>query len=285
MKQIIPIFLGLTALSSFAIIHQFPPAFSFAVSKKIAMPAPQTTDFTQQPPIGELGQPLGKITTISGVIRQEALGAKASKLDLVLSIEAVNDRPLTKPVTMPFQIFETAKVVKPILGQTFRYVGYETGGFTGVPAAAFKWVPAVATTNHRFEAFYQILHENLQQVKTKADLQRSNDRRVQIIGKYVATPKQSPTAANANVVDPAGKPILQASYATVSIELADGTKVPLFSPLNKLSNRPAEEVQSFDGKLVSIVGLLSRQPIDTSTQPKSSMAIVRMDRIELDRTR
>jgi hypothetical protein len=134
MKKITPIFLGLMAISGSVIIPQ--PLYSST------MPTTRTTDFTRQPPIGELGQPLGKVTTISGVIRQAALGAKASKLDLVLSIETVNNRPLSKPVTMPFQIFETAKVVQPFLGQTFRYVGYETGGFTGVPAEAFKLVPA-----------------------------------------------------------------------------------------------------------------------------------------------
>ena len=275
MNKTIPTLLSLIAMSGLIIIPQLQSA--------IAMNATKTTDFTQQPPIGQLAHPLGKIVTISGVIRQAALGAKASNLDLVLSVEAVNDRPLTKPVIMPFQIFETAKVVKPFLGQTFRYVGYETGGFTGVPAAAFKWVPAIATTDHHFEAFYQILHEDLGQVKTKADLLRSNNRRVQIIGKYVSTPRQKSTISNANTVDLiTGKPVLQASYATVNIELADGTLVPLFSPLNKLSNRPAEEVKSFDGKFVSIVGLLNSQSIDTSIQPKSSIAIVRMDRIELN---
>jgi hypothetical protein len=278
MKKIISTLLGLTAIGGFAISPQLPPA--------IAMPATKNTDFTRQPPMGMLGQPLGRIMTISGVVRQAALGAKGRENDLVLSIEAVNDRPLAKPITMLFQIFTTAKITKPVLGQTFRYVGYETGGFTGVPAEAFKWVPVVTTTNYHFEAFYQILHEDLEQVKAKADLLRSNDRRVQIVGKYVSSPKQPPTAENANVVNPiTGKPILQASYTTVNIELADGTLVPLFSPLNKLSNRPAQEVHSFDGKLVRIVGLLAKQPISTSIQPKYSIAIVRMDRIELDRGR
>jgi hypothetical protein len=251
-----------------------------------SMPTAKTTDFSQQPPIGYLDQPLGKITTISGVVRQERLGAKASKLDLVLSVETVNDRSLPKPITMPFLIFETAKVVKPYLGQTFRYVGYETGGFTGVPAEAFKWVPAVATTGHHFETVYQILHEDLKQVKTKADLIRSNDRRVQIIGKYIATPKQPLTRNNANVVDPStGNPTSKASNTTVNIELADGTLVPLYSPLNKLSNRPVQEVKDFDGKMVSIIGLLDSQQNSNSNKPKSSISIVRMDRIELNQAR
>ncbi len=272
MKKIIPVTLGLIAISGSVITPQ----------PVIAMFANKTTDFSQQPPMGELGQQLGKITTISGVIQQAALGSKADKFDLVLSIKSVNNRLLPKPVTMRFQIFTTAKIVQPIFGQTFRYVGYETGGFTGVPAAAFKWVPAVATTEHHFETVYQILHEDLGQVKTKADLIRSNDQRVQIVGKYVSTAKQPPTRENANVVDPiTGNPFLRANYATANIELADGTLLPLYSPLNKLSIRPSQEVKDFDGKLVIIVGLLASQPINTRTKPDSSIVIVRMDRIEL----
>lgn len=275
MKQMISKLLGLTAISSLAIIPQLPPA--------IAIPAAKKTDFTQQLPVGTLGQRLGKIMTISGVVRQAKLGAKGNENDLVLSIEAVNNRYLAKPITMPFQIFTTARVTPPILGQPFRYVGYETGRFIGVPAEAFKWVPAVTTTNYHFETFYQILHEDLEQVQARADLLRLNDRRVQIIGKYVSTPKQHPTPENANVVDPiTGKPILQASYVTVNIELADGTLVPLYSPMNKLSNRPAKEVQSFDGKSVRIIGLLARQQINVNVTPKENIVIVRMDRIELD---
>jgi hypothetical protein len=286
MKNIIPNLLAFTAISGLTITPQFPSAFSLAVSKRIAMPTSRTTDFTRQPPIGELGQPLGKVTTIAGVIRQAALGAKSSNLDLVLSIEAVNDRPLPKPVTMPFQTFATANVAKSFLGQTFRYVGYETGGFSGVPAEAFKWVPAVSSADYHFATVYIILQEDLAKVKTKADLMRSNNRRVQIIGKYVAVPKQRPTSANANVVDPiTNKPIVQSSYATVNIELADGTLVPLFSTRNKLSQRPSQEVKDFDGKRVRIVGALANEPNSTRVNSESKITVVRMDQIELDLAR
>jgi hypothetical protein len=278
MKKIIPASFSLIAISGSVMIPQLLPVS--------AMPIAKTTDFTLQPPIGKLGQPLGKVTTISGVIRQVPLGAKVSNLDLVLSIEAVNNRPLPKPVTMPFHIFETAKVVQPVLGQAFRYLGYETGGFTGVPSVAFKLVPAVATTGYHFETVYQVLHEDLGQVKTKADLIRSNDQRVQIIGKYIATSKQPPLQGNENMVAPnTGKPILQGNYATVNIELADGTLVPLYSPLNKLLNRPPQEIKEFDGELVSIIGSLANQPISTRSKPETSILILRMDRIEFYQAR
>jgi hypothetical protein len=172
------------------------------------------------------------------------------------------------------------------LGQTFQYVGYETGGFVGIPAKAFKWVEPVATTNHHFEPFYQILHEDLPQIKVKADLLKSKDRRVQIIGKYVSTPRQKSTRTNANAVHPiSGEPLSSESYATVNIELADGTLVPLYSPLNKLSNITSGEVKAFDGKLVSIVGLLAIEPISLGIKAESKITIVRMDRIELHQDR
>lgn len=250
----------------------------------LAMPVPTTVDFSKQPPIGELGQPLGQITTISGTVRQEALGAKASKLDLVLRVETVNDRPLPQPITIRFTIFPTAQISKPVLGQSFTYVGYETGGFTGVPTAAFKWVPAIATTGFEFETRYQILEEVLARVKTKADLLKWQDRRVQIIGRYLATPKGKPTTANANVINPiTSDPVFQGSYTTVAIELADGTRVALYSPLLKQSNRPLQEVKAFAGKMVIVVGKIAQASVSTSRNSESKLAIVSMERIELER--
>ena len=142
-------------------------------------------DLEQHPLLGHLGQPLGKIITIAGVVRQGELGAKASPRD-VLSVESVNDRPLAQPVTIEFNLFMTAQVAKPVLGRSFKYVGYETGGFTGVPQEAFKFVPAVAKTGHRFNTSFQVLKEELDIVKTKSDLTRFNNRRVQVIGRYVS---------------------------------------------------------------------------------------------------
>jgi hypothetical protein len=56
-------------------------------------------DLEQKSLLGYLGQPLGKIITITGVVRQERSGAKSSPRD-VLSVEAVNDRLLPQPVAM-----------------------------------------------------------------------------------------------------------------------------------------------------------------------------------------
>jgi hypothetical protein len=211
------------------------------------------TNFDRTPPIGVLGYPLGQITTISGVVQQAALDTKSTSSDLLLKVEAINDRLLPKPVLMPFTVFETAQIAKPILGRSFRYMGYETGGFTGVPSAAFKLVPAVATTNHHFEAMYQILREDLKQVKTQADLVQFNGQRVQVIGKYVVTDRQKPNPANTGIIGFKGE------YIRATIELADGTRIALFSPDNKQSLRSIDEVKTYEGKTVSVVGKIQMQ--------------------------
>jgi hypothetical protein len=208
-------------------------------------------DFDRTPPIGVLGYPLGQITTISGVVQQG--DSKSTSSDLLLKVEAINDRPLPKPVLIPFTVFETAQIAKPILGQSFRYMGYETGGFIGVPAEAFKLVPAVATTNHHFESIYQILREDLKQVKTQADLVQFNGQRVQVIGKYVVTDRRKPNPANTGIIGFKGE------YIRATIELADGTRIALFSPDNKQSLRSIDEVKTYEGKTVSVVGKIQMQ--------------------------
>jgi hypothetical protein len=218
------------------------------------------TDLELKPLLGQLGQPLGKIITIAGVVRQGELGAKASPRD-VLSVEAVNDRPLAQPVTIEFNLFMTAQVAKPVLGRSFKYVGYETGGFTGIPQEAFKFVPAVATTSHRFNTSFQVLQEELDIVKTKSDLTRFNNRRVQVIGRYVS--HSSPAPAITSSID------FKGIYTTANIVLEDGTKIPIYPTHLKQSLRSPDEVKTYDGKIVKVVGKISLdrdQKLNTNQQ-------------------
>ena len=217
-------------------------------------------DLEQKPLLGHLGQPLGKIITIAGVVRQGELGAKASPRD-VLSVESVNDRPLAQPVTIEFNLFMTAQVAKPVLGRSFKYVGYETGGFTGIPQEAFKYVPAVATTSHRFNTSFQVLQEELDIVKTKSDLTRFNNRRVQVIGRYVS--HSSPAPAITSSID------FKGIYTTANIVLEDGTKIPIYPTHLKQSLRSPDEVKTYNGKIVKVVGQISLdrdQKLNTNQQ-------------------
>lgn len=202
-------------------------------------------DFEQKSPLGTLGQPLGEIITISGVVRQTGLGVK-SALEEVLSVESVNGRPLSQPVTIPYKLFMTAQVAKPLLGESFKYVGYETGGFTGVPPEAFKYVSAVATTGYRFNTSFEVLTEELDIVKTKSDLIRFNNRRVQVIGRYVSYSRPAPAMTSS--ID------FKGTYTTANIVLDDGTEIPIYPTYLKQSLRSSQEVKTYEGQTVKVIG-------------------------------
>jgi hypothetical protein len=96
--------------------------------------------------------------------------------------------------------------------------------------------------------------------KTKIDLLKlldnfarsKDDRRVQIVGKYVVTNTWNP-GINSNTVE------FKGTYQQASIELLDGTLVPLIPPSNKLSLRSADEVKTYSGKFVKVVGRIELQ--------------------------
>jgi hypothetical protein len=226
-------------------------------------------DLEKKPLLGQLGQPLGKIITISGVVRQGALWSKASLSD-VLSVEAVNDRPLAQPVTIEFSLFMTAQVAKPVLGRSFKYVGYETGGFTGIPQEAFKFVPAIATTGYRFNTSFEVLQEELDVVKTKSDLAKFNDRRVQVIGRYVSHSKPSPAITSS--ID------FKGTYTTANIVLEDGTEIPIYPTYLKQSLRSPEEVKTYDGKIVKVVGQIKLDR-DQKLNPNQQTTLTTFDGI------
>ncbi|MEE3718915.1 hypothetical protein V2H45_19405 [Tumidithrix elongata RA019] len=221
----------------------------------------------QTPPIGALGVPLGTIVTISGSVSQNLQGSKSDRLDLALTVEQVNDRPLPKPIIIPFQVFMTAQISQPVLARKFRYVGYETGGFTGIPSEAFQFVPAVTSTGHVFRTNFQILQEELAVVKSKADLIRLNTQRVRLIGRYISRSSPPPEYSGSNSIS--GQPV---PHFRASILLNDGTEVPIFSPYLKQSLRSPAEVKEFEGKTVVAVGQLQIDP-DRQLNPQQSSAL------------
>ena len=120
------------------------------------------SDLTEQPVVGWLGHPLGKIVTIEGLIADEDY--RKMKVDLghiLLRVQTVNGKPLKEEEIFHFEPFRWAEVEKPKVGAKFKYTGYETGSFTGVPAEAFKYVPPVATTGYGFTTSFVILRDEL----------------------------------------------------------------------------------------------------------------------------
>jgi hypothetical protein len=116
--------------------------------------------------------------------------------------------------------------------------------------------------------------EKLAVAKTKTDLLKlldnfartKGDRRVQIVGKYVVTHTWNP-GINANTIN------FKGSYQQAGIELVDGTIVPLIPPYHKLSLRSADEVKTYSGKSVKVVGIIELQP-DSPSSKKSAQSIM-----------
>ena len=50
---------------------------------------------------------------------------------------------------------------KPKVGNKFKYIGYETGGFTGVPEKTFDYMPAIATTGYYFTTDFVAVRDEM----------------------------------------------------------------------------------------------------------------------------
>lgn len=112
--------------------------------------------------IGWLGQPLGKIVTIEGVVTDDYY--RKMKVDAgqtLLRVQAVDGKKL--PGEQIVTVL-SAGVEKPKVGSKFKYIGYETGGFTGVPREAFRYMqPVVATTGYYFTTDFVVVREAIKQ--------------------------------------------------------------------------------------------------------------------------
>lgn len=105
---------------------------------------------------GALGHPLGQILTVTGTVHEGNPRSKAEAEQLLLQVTKVNQKILTKPIDVRLAFFSFNQSSMPKSGETVTYVGYESGSFEGIPAAAFKWMPAVATTDFHFALYFQV---------------------------------------------------------------------------------------------------------------------------------
>ena len=110
--------------------------------------------------IGYLGHPLGEIVTIEGIAADgNDTRQKADTGELLLRVQGVNGKPLKREVILHFFPFQGVPIKNPSVGAKFRYIGYETGGFSGVPEKAFDYVPQAATTGHYFSTSFVVLRD------------------------------------------------------------------------------------------------------------------------------
>jgi hypothetical protein len=99
---------------------------------------------------GKLIEIEGKIVDDTDTRHRADLGKK------LLEVHRVGTVELKQPVVMELMVFGFTDIEIPARGTIVRFRGYETGGFTGIPRAAFEDIPSVSTTDHHFEVRFQI---------------------------------------------------------------------------------------------------------------------------------
>jgi hypothetical protein len=94
--------------------------------------------------LGSLGHPLGTLLTVEGVVADGTYTKlKYDAGHTLLRVQVVEGKELKDEVVFHFDAF-LDWVEKPKVGSRFKYFGYETGGFIGVPAKSFDGIgPAV----------------------------------------------------------------------------------------------------------------------------------------------
>jgi hypothetical protein len=111
--------------------------------------------------IGRLGQPIYTVHKFAGrVIDGSVSHAKGDDGQVYLEVSHVDEKPMKKPVWIDFDAFNpnTVKMTngtripirgdkrRKLIGQNLNAIGYESVHGTGVPAEAWTYVPAEATT-------------------------------------------------------------------------------------------------------------------------------------------
>lgn len=108
---------------------------------------------------GTLGHPLGTVMEVSGRVVANTSRAKGDVDEpFFLRIEEVDGHKLYQPrlfscTAMP--LVRSAPDLK--VGDTFRCIGYESGGFQGTPGDVFKHVPVAATKGFGFAVNFAVV--------------------------------------------------------------------------------------------------------------------------------
>jgi len=107
--------------------------------------------------IGSLGVPLGQIVKINGtVVPDECRKRKADLGKTLIEVSQVNGSPLPKK-TVVEAAFLVAKQDLPSPGSPITCIGYETGGYHGVPPGTFDHVPPMTAEGFHFAVRFVIL--------------------------------------------------------------------------------------------------------------------------------
>jgi len=170
--------------------------FVFPVSRAEIAPEPAKSitvaELNQMQVIGWLGEPLGKIMTVEGVVADATyVRSKAQVGRTLLLIQVADGNVLPERVVFSFDR-AVRGIEEPKEGSRFKYVGYETGGFTGAPPGKFDFTGPYCTTFYGFTTEFVILRDVLKPAKEP----EFDDR-------YSAPPAPMPTNPNGQAPLPA----------------------------------------------------------------------------------
>ena len=108
--------------------------------------------------VGMLGQPLGTVVTIEGVVVEDDYRRmKEDQGKTLLKVEKVDGVVLEGEVILSLTQYAWTSPFLFEPGKRFELVGYESGGFTGIPEEAFDHIPQVTTTGFGFEVWFQLV--------------------------------------------------------------------------------------------------------------------------------
>jgi hypothetical protein len=102
----------------------------------------------QEKIVGLLGSPLGKIVTVEGRIVKVA-SKNPETPDLQLEVASIDKVPLSKPVTIRYSPAVRLDIeVK--FDSNVEFVGFESGGFVGLPKGSFNVIQGPAPASYGF---------------------------------------------------------------------------------------------------------------------------------------
>lgn len=113
------------------------------------------TQLSQSGLTGSLGHGLGQLVTVEGQIL-DTTDMKDDEGKIRLRIDKVDGKALGKPVVLPLEFFSFSAPPRPKAGDKVKYIGYETGAFTGIPGKAFEHIPRVASQDYHFALAFQV---------------------------------------------------------------------------------------------------------------------------------
>ena len=105
--------------------------------------------------VGSLGRALGTIVTVQGeVLPDDARRRKGDLGKTLLRVDSLDGVGLPVPVVVELRGGAVGPGPKLQPGERFALVGYESGGFVGVPAEAFTHGPVATTTEFHFAVWF-----------------------------------------------------------------------------------------------------------------------------------